>query len=187
MRNFWMNSRILLWAALIFYSLCPIANAESIFIQDFIGGELRFSGFPISNPDGSTTLLGLAYRGDVIEGNLAGEWALIMKATYPGEGSPGTVEGVFAVGIRKEAAVYGIVTGDIDPVAGDFSFIIVIIGGKGLYEGFVGVGDFSGTLNNEGEYIEGDLLMILSDSESEQLRNQLEKGYKDNPALSLLE
>ena len=83
--------------------------------------------------------------------------------------------------------MYGIVTGEIDPVARDFSFIVVIVGGTGSHEGFIGSGDFTGTLTDEAEYIEGDLLLVLSNSESEQPRKLPNREDNDNPALSLLD
>jgi hypothetical protein len=168
-------------------TICPVAKADTIIIQDELSGIKFFSGFQFLNPDGSTDILGLTYIGDVIDGNLPGRWAAIMRAQYPHDVDEGDVLGFFAVGDLEQAAVYGRVTGKIDPIAGTFSFGLAIVGGIGLLEGFTGVGLFTGTLTNAGEDIDGSLSLVLNNEETGRPRRKLHKGDRENPALLLLE
>ena len=183
-----MKSQSIFLALLILGMICPFVKAEPITIVDNLSGDRVFRGFPIKNSDGSTTYLGLSYRGDVIEGDLPGEWAVVMKATHPQKWGIGNVLGLFAVGIR-EAGVFGSLTGTIDynPQGGEFSFIIAISKGTGPYEGFTGVGYFNGFLSDKSDYIEGNLSLILSSGGPEVFSEEQEKKYDGNPALLLLE
>jgi hypothetical protein len=186
-KNTKLKSLIFFMACIVLGTICPVAKADTVIIQDVLSGVKIFSGFQFSNPDGSTTYLGLTYIGDVIDGDLPGRWAAVMRAIYPQDVDEGDVLGFFAVGDLEQAAVYGRVTGKIDPIAGTFSFGVAVVGGIGLYEGFTGVGLFTGTLANGDEDIDGDLFLVLNDQETGRPRQKLPKGDRENPALLLLE
>mgnify|MGYP001819563055 CR=1 FL=1 len=187
MRNFWMKNLNIVLAIFIMGVICPFVKAETMTIDDSLSGDRIFRGFPVVNPDRSITYLGVSYRGDVIEGNLLGEWAFVMQVTYPKKNSTGTALGLFAVGVR-EAGIYGALTGTIDsnPQGGEFSFSIAITTGTGPYEGCTGAGNFYGTLSDRHEYIEGDLKLLLFCGEPPEFRGELENKDDGNPALLLL-
>ena len=176
MRNRWMKSLNIILTILILGVMCPFVKAETITIYDSLSGDRVFRGFPVKNPDRSTTHLGVSYRGDVMEGDLPGEWAVVMQVTYPKKNSTGTALGLFAVGVR-EAGVYGALTGTIDskPQGGELSFIIAITTGTGPYEGCTGIGTFNGTLSDRNNYIDGDLILNLSCSAPAEFSGELQK------------
>lgn len=186
MRNFWMKSLNIVLAIFIMGVICPFVKAETMTIDDSLSGDRIFRGFPVVNPDRSITYLGVSYRGDVVEGDLLGEWAFVMQVTYPKKNSTGTALGLFAVGVR-EAGVYGALTGTIDsnPQGGDISFSIAITTGTGPYEGCTGAGTFNGTISDRHEYIEGDLSLFLVCGDLLEFRGELENKDDGNPALLL--
>ncbi len=83
LRSIRIKSLIFFTACVLLGTICPVAKADTIIIQDELSGVQVFSGFPFSNPDGSTTFLGLTYIGDVIDGDLPGRWVAVMLARYP--------------------------------------------------------------------------------------------------------
>jgi len=174
-------------AFVILMTICSAAKADTVIIQDELSGIMHFSGFAISNPDGSTTFWGLTYIGDVISGNLPDRWAVILRTLYPQNADEGDVLGFFAVGDLEKDAVYGRITGIINPAAGSFSFGIAIGGGIGSFEGFTGVGIFTGTLTNEGEDIDGTLFLVCNNEQTGRPRSKLNKEDNGNPALLLLD
>jgi hypothetical protein len=187
LRSIGIKSLIFFMACVFSGTICPVAKADTIIVQDELSGVKVFDGFPISNPDGSTTFWGLTYIGDVIDGDLPGRWVAVMLETYHPVANEGDVLGFFALGDIEQAAVYGRITGVIAPSAGTFSFGLAIVGGIGMFEGFSGVGVFTGTLASEGQDIDGDLFLVLHNQEMGRSRPKLHQGNRGNPALSLLE
>ena len=190
MRSLWMKSLNIFLAILVLGVICPSVKAETIIIDNSLSGDRVFRGFPVINPDRSITHLAVTYRGDVIdviEGDLSGEWAIVMQTTYPKKNKTGTALGLFAVGVR-EAGVYGALTGTIDskPQGGEFSFTIAIATGSGPYEGCTGAGNFFGTLSDRSSYMEGDLSLFLSCPDPSEFREEFETEDEGNPALLLL-